>query len=105
MTLLLTPIAAFLIYLALAALLSRLGHRLAGGDHSTPNTPHTSIYAGGERPPTTDVLPGYSKTFIVAFFFAIVHIGVLMLGSSAGSSAAAIYLVFLALSLLALILG
>ena len=104
MNMLLTPIAAFLIYLTLSALLSRVGRMLAGS-RPAPDALHTSIYAGGERPPGPDSLPGYSKTFVVAFFFAIVHIGVLMVGSGGGSGTAAIYLVCLALSLLALILG
>ena len=49
--------------------------------------------------------PGYKPFFVIALFFAILHLGVLMLGSSSLSPIAGIYLAGLLLTLLALILG
>jgi hypothetical protein len=42
---------------------------------------------------------------VIALFFAVLHLGVLVLGSSDLSSTSALYLVGLILALLALILG
>jgi hypothetical protein len=49
--------------------------------------------------------PGYAPFFRVAFFFAVLHLGVLMLGSSGLTPIAGVYLVGLILALVALILG
>jgi hypothetical protein len=99
--LLLTPIAAFVVYLALSALLSRLGRSMS---HTGSDDPlRSSLYAGGERAPVDGALPGYSNTFVIALFFGVLHVGVLMLGSATESAAAVVYLVGLAL--VALILG
>ena len=45
------------------------------------------------------------RFFRVAFFFAVLHLGVLMLGSSGLTPIAGVYLVGLILALVALILG
>jgi NADH:ubiquinone oxidoreductase subunit 3 (subunit A) len=103
MNLLLTPIAAFTLYFIAAAALSGIGRLLAARGRSDPQ--ESSIYAGGERPPQAGALPGYTGMFVIALFFAMVHVGVLMLASSGGSALAALYLIALAVSLLALILG
>jgi hypothetical protein len=50
-------------------------------------------------------VPGYRPFFIIALFFAVLHLGVLMLGSSGLAPFALLYLVGLLLALLALILG
>lgn len=99
----LAPPVAFLIYVALVGMLSVLGRLLAG----TPDVSEakSSTYAGGEAPPSRPAVPGYKPFFLIALFFAVVHLGVLMLGSSDLSSVAGIYLVGLILALLALILG
>jgi hypothetical protein len=49
--------------------------------------------------------PGYRQFFVIALFFAILHLGVLMIGSSDLSSVAGLYLLGLILALIALILG
>lgn len=100
---LLMPVAAFIIYLIAAALLARVGRALAARGRSDPL--RSSTYAGGERPPRAGAVPGYSGMFVIALFFAVVHVGVLMLASSGGSPVAALYLIALVVSLLALILG
>lgn len=100
---LLTPPIAFLFYLLLVAALSGFGRLLAGPTRDTPIK--SSTYSSGEAPPTRVAAPGYRPYFVVALFFAILHLGVLMLGSSDMSTMAIIYLVGLMLALLALILG
>ncbi len=103
MQILLTPLIAFLVYLALAALLSVAGRKLAGPGKSS--LLKSSTYSSGELPPTRVAAPGYRPFFVVALFFAVLHLGVLMLGSGFASPAMLVYLLGLMLALLALILG
>ena len=103
MNILLTPPVAFLLYLLLVAILSGAGRLLAGPSRATPLK--ASTYASGEAPPAGKVASGYRPFFVVALFFAVLHLGALLLGSSDLSGVAAAYLVGLMLTLLALILG
>lgn len=100
---LLTPPIALLINLALVGLLASFGRLLAGP--GTPTSAKSSTYSSGEEAPAGMAAPGYKPFFVIALFFAILHLGVLMLGSSSLSPIAGIYLAGLLLSLLALILG
>lgn len=106
---LLYPPLAFLLYLALVGLLYGLGQLLAG--RARPTALKSSLYTGGEAPATSarpGPAPGYRPYFVVALFFAVLHLGVLMLATnldSPGSPAAVLYLAGLLLVLLALILG
>ncbi|NLE51654.1 MAG: hypothetical protein GX613_09635 [Chloroflexi bacterium] len=101
---LLAPPIAFAIYLVLTGVLTGFGRALAG-----PSTELTemkiSTYASGEAPPVSPAVPGYRQFFVIALFFAVLHLGVLMLGSSDLSWTGAAYLIGLILALLALILG
>lgn len=99
----LSPPVAFLIYLLFVAGLYGLGRVLAGPSQPTPIK--SSTYSSGEAPPTRLAAPGYRPYFVVALFFAILHLGALMLGSSDMSPIAIVYLVGLMVALLALILG
>jgi hypothetical protein len=65
----------------------------------------SSLYSSGEEAPLTHAVPGYKPFFLVAIFFAILHMGVLMLGTGTPSPILVIYLVGLMLALVALILG
>jgi NADH:ubiquinone oxidoreductase subunit 3 (subunit A) len=103
MDILLAPPIAFIFYLILVGVLSGMGRVLAGPSHQTPLK--ASIYASGEAPPTHRGLPGYRPFFVVALFFAVLHLGVLVLATSGLSPLAGIYLVGLILVLLALSLG
>ena len=100
---LLSPPIAFLIYVALAGILSGLGRVLAGPGQVTPLK--FSAYSSGEAPPAQPAAPGYRPFFVVALFFAVLHLGVLVLGSGELSPMAGVYLIGLLLALLALILG
>jgi NADH:ubiquinone oxidoreductase subunit 3 (subunit A) len=97
------PPIAFLAYLVLAAILSVLGRLLAGPEQ--PSAAKSSLYASGEEPPRTAAAPGYRQFFTIALFFAVLHLGVLMLGSGGLTVMSGIYLVGLVLALVALILG
>jgi hypothetical protein len=100
---LLYPPAAFLVYLLLAGVLSAAGRILAGP--GKPTELKSSLYAGGEQLPLGKGGPGYRPFFVISLFFAILHLGVLMLGSGGVTWMSAAYLVGLFLALLALILG
>jgi NADH:ubiquinone oxidoreductase subunit 3 (subunit A) len=100
---LLSPVIAFLLYLALAGLLAGIGRMLAGPVQ--PTTLKSSTYAGGEAPPADRAVPGYRSFFAIALFFAILHLGALVVGSGGLSPITGIYLLGLALVLLALMLG
>lgn len=87
----------------LAVLITILGRSLAGP--SKYSRIKSSTYSSGELPPTMLAAPGYRPFFVVALFFAVLHLGVLVLGSGVASPVMRIYLLGLMLALLALILG
>ena len=99
----LLPPIAFVLYLVLVGILSGIGRVLAGAER--PNPLKSSTYTGGEAPPSSRGVPGYRPFFVVALFFAVLHLGVLILGSSILTPVSGLYLVGLMLALLALILG
>lgn len=104
MDILLTPPVAFVIYLFLVGLLSGLGRLLAGTNHRQSSL-KSSIYASGEAHVNRPATPGYRPFFVIALFFAVLHLGVLVLGSGGLTLIAGIFLAGLMLALLALILG
>jgi hypothetical protein len=65
----------------------------------------SSLYGSGEAAPTNLAAPGYRPFFLIALFFAILHLGVLILGSGGLTVMSGIYLLGLVFALLALILG
>jgi len=103
MNILLSPPIAFLIYIPLVVLINLLGRALAG--RSTENAMKSSIYGSGEAAPTSLAVPGYRPFFLIALFFAILHLGVLILGTGGLTVMTGIYLLGLVFALLALILG
>jgi NADH:ubiquinone oxidoreductase subunit 3 (subunit A) len=103
MELLYTPPIAFLIYLLLVAILSGMGRLLAGPSH--PTAAKSSLYASGEESMPDAPVPGYRPFFKVALFFAILHLGVIVLASGGPTTGVALYLVGLVVALVALILG
>ncbi|MBN1964800.1 MAG: hypothetical protein JW910_09145 [Anaerolineae bacterium] len=101
--LLFNPAVALIVYVVLAGGLYGLGRLLAGPGRA--NSVKTSTYASGEAPPTQLAAPGYRPFFAIALFFAILHLGVLVLGTSDLSPVVGVYLAGLMLALVALILG
>ncbi len=98
MDFLLSPPVAFLIYLPLLAGLSYIGKRMAGPDRQT------GLYSSGEEAPQSIASPGYRSFILIAFFFAIIHLGILVLATGSLNLNMALYLVGLLLALVALIL-
>ncbi len=103
MSVLLSPPIAFLLYIPLVLVIVGVGRLLAGPENASAMK--ASIYGSGEAPPTTMAAPGYQPFFLVALFFAILHLAMLVLGVGNLSAPAAFYIVGLMLVLVALILG
>ena len=101
--LLLSPPVAFAVYVGVAGLVILFGRKLAGPANRT--AAKLSTYSSGEAPPTSEAAPGYRPFFFVALFFAILHLGILVLGTSQYSSTTMIYLIGLIIALAAMILG
>ena len=104
MQIILTPPIAFLIYLVLVGLLSLFGKGLTGR-RGAVSALKSSTYSSGEAPPTRLAAPGYRPFFVVALFFAVLHLGVLVMSTGEASPVMIIYLIGLLVALLALILG
>jgi NADH:ubiquinone oxidoreductase subunit 3 (subunit A) len=102
-SILLSPLVAFLIYVGVVAIVSGLGKLFSATGHKTEFK--TASYASGEEHDPLPAAPGYRQFFVIALFFAVLHLGVLMIGSSDFSPVAGVYLLGLILALIALILG
>ena len=102
-SLLLSPPLAFLVFTALSAALYAVGRYLAGPQK--PSLLKSSLYTGGEAPASPSSAPGYRPFFLSALFFAILHMGVLMIGYGGFNWFTGVYLAGLILALVALILG
>jgi NADH:ubiquinone oxidoreductase subunit 3 (subunit A) len=100
---LLAPLVAFLIYCLVVGLGSGLGRLFSAKGQETEFK--SATYASGEEHDLIPAAPGYRQFFVIALFFAVLHLGVLMVGTSGLSPAAAPYLLGLVLALVALILG
>jgi NADH:ubiquinone oxidoreductase subunit 3 (subunit A) len=103
MDILLSPPLAFLIYIPLILVIVWFGRQLAGPQITDPSK--SRLYSSGEEAPMFTAAPGYKPFFMVALFFAILHLGMLVLGLTSQSMISVIYLVGLGVALLALILG
>ena len=106
MNVLFSPPIAFLIYVLLVAGLALIGWRLSGSQPDS-TTYGSSLYASGEAPPADDdrSVPGYRPFFMIALFFATLHLGIVILATSTGSPMALVFLFGLFVSLIALIMG
>jgi NADH:ubiquinone oxidoreductase subunit 3 (subunit A) len=102
-SILLSPLVAFLIYMAVAFIISGIAKVFSAKGRKTEFK--TATYASGEEGDPIPAAPGYRQFFVVALFFAVLHLGVLMIGSSGFSAVAGVYLLGLILALIALILG
>jgi NADH:ubiquinone oxidoreductase subunit 3 (subunit A) len=65
----------------------------------------SALYASGESHPSGFAVPGYRPFYITALFFAVLHLGALILATGTPSPISLLYLTGLTLSLLALLLG
>jgi NADH:ubiquinone oxidoreductase subunit 3 (subunit A) len=103
MQILFTPPLAFVVYLILVGLVSLISKTLAASSRQTAF--RNSTYSSGEAAPTRLAAPGYRPFFVVALFFAILHLGTLVMSTGGFSTVMVVYLFVLILALLALILG
>jgi NADH:ubiquinone oxidoreductase subunit 3 (subunit A) len=103
MTILLQPPFAFVVYIGVAIGIYLVGRILAGPGN--PSKMKSSLYSSGEEAPISVAAPGYRPFFLTAIFFAMLHLGVLMLGTGTPSPILIFYVAGLMLALLALILG
>jgi len=103
MEVVLYPPIAFVIYLVLVGILAGVG--LAFAVPSRANSVKASAYASGEAGENRRAAPGYRQFFVVALFFAVLHLGMLLAGSGGLTLVTGAYLVGLILALVALILG
>ncbi|MCL4559042.1 MAG: hypothetical protein M1281_00295 [Chloroflexi bacterium] len=103
MEILLSPPVALLVYIPLVLIITRIGVGLAGPEKPSPMK--SSLYGSGEEAPTSFAAPGYRPFFVIALFFAILHLGILVLSSGGLTLITGAYLGGLILALLALILG
>lgn len=97
------PLIAFFIYVVVVSIASGLGRLFAARGRESEFK--TATYASGEANDPGLAAPGYRQFFVIALFFAVLHLGVLIIGSSGLSPAAVPYLLGLILALVALILG
>jgi len=98
-----SPLVAFAVYALLAGILVVAARALAA--KGTASVSKTSAYGSGEEAQTGMASPGYRPFFMVAFFFAILHLGVLIVGSGGFTLATGVYILGLIFSLVALGLG
>ncbi len=103
MSILLSPPLAFLIYLPLVLIIIWLGKVLAGPE--VKSEIKESLYASGEEASTHPAAPGYRPFFLIAFFFAVLHLGMLVIGSGSFTLQTVPYILGLVLALVALLLG
>jgi hypothetical protein len=97
------PLIAFFIYFVIVSVTSGLGRLFSA--RGVQSEFKSDTYASGEANDPSPAAPGYRQFFVVALFFAMLHLGVLMIGSSGLSIAAVPYLIGLILVLVALVLG
>lgn len=88
MEFILSPPGAFILYILLVLALFGFGKLIA--PPASRIATKSSLYAGGEKANTTKAAPGYRRFFIVALFFAVLHLGALVLATAglAGGSIA-----------------
>jgi len=103
MTFLYSPFIALFIYTIFVIILFLFGKKLAGKEH--PSDEKSSIYGGGENAPMESSIPGYRPFILVAFFFALFHLAILILGTSTMQPTVIIYTIGIGLALVALMLG
>lgn len=103
MNILLSPPLAFLIYIPLVLVIIWLGKVMAGPE--VKSDIKESLYASGEEASTNPAAPGYRPFFLIAFFFAVLHLGMLVIGSGSFTLQTVPYILGLVLALVALLLG
>jgi NADH:ubiquinone oxidoreductase subunit 3 (subunit A) len=97
-----SPPVAFAVYILLAGILLAVAQSLAAKGKASVSK--TSMYGSGEEAQLGAASPGYKPFFMVAFFFAILHLGVLIVGSGGFTIVTGVYIIGLIFSLVVLAL-
>ncbi|MGA2480272.1 MAG: hypothetical protein ABSG63_16090 [Spirochaetia bacterium] len=97
-----SPPVAFAVYILLVGVLLAVAQSLAARGKTSVNK--TSMYGSGEEAQVGAASPGYKPFFMVAFFFAILHLGVLIVGSGGFNVVTGVYIIGLIFSLVVLAL-
>ena len=103
MAIALSPPVAFAAYVLLVMILLAAAQALSAKGAATANK--VSMYGSGEAAQLGTASPGYTPFFMIAFFFAILHLGVLVVGSGGFTPVTGVYILGLVFSLVALALG
>ncbi|MBP7227955.1 MAG: hypothetical protein KA988_02490 [Longilinea sp.] len=103
LSVLLIPPIAFLIYVPLVFIIFGIGKALAPDVEGS--SLKRTLYGSGEMAQVEMAAPGYRPFFLIAFFFAILHLGVLVLATGVLTPTMIPYLAGLMLALIALLLG
>jgi NADH:ubiquinone oxidoreductase subunit 3 (subunit A) len=103
MSTLFSPPVAFAVYAFLVVALLLVAWSVSAKGHASAQK--SSTYASGELAQAGTAAPGYKPFFMVAFFFAILHLGVLIVGSGGFTMVTGVYILGLIFSLVALALG
>jgi hypothetical protein len=98
-----SPPIALAVYAILVGLALLAARRISA--KSGASAAKTSAYGSGEKAQIGAAVPGYRPFFTVAFFFAILHLGVLIVGSGGFNLDTGVYILGLIFSLVALALG
>lgn len=101
---LLSPPVAFLIYAVFGSLIFLYGKMSAPIEDKTDEQKR-SLYGSGEAGPEERGVPGYKPFLLISLFFALMHLGVLVIGTGSLNIETGIYTFILMISLVALILG
>ena len=99
MRFLLSPAIAFIVYFLVAMGIYSIGQVLAGA--ANPSKAKSSIYGSGEKASSRMAAPGYTPFFRIAFFFTVLHLGVLVVGAGELKPVTGLYIVGLMVCLLA----
>ncbi len=99
MEILLSAPVAFIIYFVGAVGIYHIGRVLAGA--ANPSKAKSSIYGSGEEASSRMAAPGYTPFFRIAFFFTVLHLGVLVVGAGELKPVTGLYIVGLMICLLA----
>ncbi|NMA12131.1 MAG: hypothetical protein GX933_02950 [Chloroflexi bacterium] len=101
---LLSPPVAFLIYSAFSALIYLYGKMTAPIEDKSDELKR-SLYGSGEAGPEERGVPGYKPFLLISLFFALMHLGVLVIGTGSLNIETGVFTFILMMSLGALILG
>ncbi len=100
----LIPPIALIVYGLIGTIIFMIGKKVAPPEDKEDDAKR-SLYGSGEAGPQEIGIPGYKPFLLIALFFAMLHLGVLVVGTSNLSGSSIVYLSALIIALLALMLG